>query len=123
MRRREFVAGLGAASLPLAARAQSFGRIRRIAILVGFAETDPESPSHFAAFRQTLDRLGWKAGVNLRIDIRFGAGDLNKMQAFEGTAGCRARRRGGGQHACCIGHEAREPDDANHLYPGGQSGR
>jgi len=82
MRRREFIAGLGgAAAMPLAARAQQAGRVRRIAVLVGFAETDPESTSHFAALRQALDRLGWKEGVNLRIDVRFGAGDLQKLQS------------------------------------------
>jgi putative ABC transport system substrate-binding protein len=68
--------------MPLAVRAQPAGRTRRIAVLVGFAETDPESQSHFAALRQALDRLGWKEGTNLRIDVRYGAGDLQKMQAF-----------------------------------------
>jgi putative tryptophan/tyrosine transport system substrate-binding protein len=83
MRRRVFL-GLvgGAAAWPAAALAQAGGRTRRIAVLVGFAENDPESASHFAALRQTLERLGWKEGVNLRIDVRYGAGDLRKVQAF-----------------------------------------
>ena len=80
MRRREFIAGLGAAAMPVTARAQQVGRIRRIAVLVGFAETDPESRSHFAALRQAFEQMGWKEGVNLRIDVRFGAGDPQRIQ-------------------------------------------
>jgi putative ABC transport system substrate-binding protein len=81
MRRRDFLGVLGgAAAMPLAARAQQASRVRRIAVLVGFAATDPDSPSHFAALRQALEQLGWKEGANLRIDVRFGAGDLQKMQ-------------------------------------------
>jgi putative tryptophan/tyrosine transport system substrate-binding protein len=81
MRRREFMwLGSAAAVWPIAAGAQ--GRVRRIAVLVGFAETDPESPTHFAALRQSLDRLGWKEGVNLRIDTRYGAGNPERIRAY-----------------------------------------
>jgi putative ABC transport system substrate-binding protein len=82
MRRRDFIKVIGgaAATMPFVARAQPTGRVGRIAVLVGFAETDPEAPSHFAALRQSLERLGWKEGVNLRIDVRFGAGDMQKMK-------------------------------------------
>jgi putative ABC transport system substrate-binding protein len=83
MRRREFVLlGGAAAAWPFAARAQSSARVRRIAILVGFAETDPEASGHFAALRQALERRGWKEGVNLRIETRFGAGNLERMRAY-----------------------------------------
>src|SRR5262245_43700850 len=72
MRRREFIAALGgAAALPLAARAQQTDRIRHIGALVGLREDDPEVREWIAAFEQTLGRLGWSAGRNVRIDYRY----------------------------------------------------
>ena len=72
MRRREFV-GLvgGAVAWPVAARAQPTERMRRIGVLVGLAENDPEMKQRLAAFRQGLEKLGWSEGVNVRIDYRF----------------------------------------------------
>jgi putative tryptophan/tyrosine transport system substrate-binding protein len=69
MRRREFFGALGgAASWPLAARARERERMRRIGILLGFAESDPESPARLAAFRHGLE-------------YRWGAGDPTRMRA------------------------------------------
>jgi putative ABC transport system substrate-binding protein len=84
MQRREFITLLGgaAAGWPLAARAQQPSRARRIVILAGFSENDSEGPSSAQAFRQTLDRLGWKEGVNLRIDMRWGAGDPERIRSY-----------------------------------------
>jgi ABC-type uncharacterized transport system substrate-binding protein len=82
-RRRQFITLLGgAAAWPLTARAQQLDRMRRIGVLLGFAENDLESPSRSAVFRQTLDRLGWKEGLTVRIDYRWGAGDPNRMQVY-----------------------------------------
>ena len=82
MRRREFITLLGgAAAWPLAARAQQPERMRRIGVLVGFAESDPQSPVFLAAFRHSLERLGWKEGLNIRIEYRWGAGDPTRMRA------------------------------------------
>jgi ABC-type uncharacterized transport system substrate-binding protein len=82
-RRRQFITLLGgAAAWPLTARAQQLDRMRRIGVLLGFAENDLESPSRIAVFRQTLDRLGWKEGLTVRIDYRWGAGDPNRMQVY-----------------------------------------
>jgi putative ABC transport system substrate-binding protein len=73
MKRREFVTLLGgaAAAWPLAARAQQGERMRRIGVLIGLAEDDPDAKARLAAFRQGLDRLGWSEGGNIRLDYRF----------------------------------------------------
>ena len=74
MRRREFITFLGGATVawPLSARAQS-DQVRRIGVLVGLAEDDPQSKARLAAFRQGLERRGWSEGRNVRIDSRFTA--------------------------------------------------
>ena len=81
--RRQLITLLGgaAAARPLAARAQPSERMRRIGMLVGFAESDPESPARLAAFRRGLERQGWKEGHSVRIEYRWGAGDPTRMRA------------------------------------------
>jgi len=71
MKRREFITLLGgAATWPLAARAQQSGQ-RRIGVLTALAEDDPENQAWLAGFRYGLERRGWSEGRNLRIDYRF----------------------------------------------------
>jgi len=84
MRRREFITLLGgaAATWPLAARAQQPERIRRVGVMMGYAEDDPESQSWLAAFKQKLAALGWTEGRNLRIDTFWTAGDINRVTPF-----------------------------------------
>jgi putative tryptophan/tyrosine transport system substrate-binding protein len=83
MRRREFIALFGsAAALPLAARAQQTGPVRRIGVLIGFAESDPDVQSWFAAFRGELAKLGWMEGSNLRIELRWAGYDPERMKTF-----------------------------------------
>jgi len=73
IRRREFITLLGgAAAWPVAARAQQ-GEIRRIGVLAGLAENDPEMKARLAAFRQELEKRGWSEGRNVRIETRFAA--------------------------------------------------
>ena len=75
MRRRDFIAMLGGATAwPLAARAQP-ERMRRIGVLIGFPEDDPETKARVTAFRQELDRLGWSVDRNVRFDYRYSPGD------------------------------------------------
>jgi ABC-type uncharacterized transport system substrate-binding protein len=71
--RREFITLLGgaAAAWPLAARAQQADQVRRIGVLIGVAEDDPEAKARLAAFRQGLEKRGLSEGPNLRIDTRF----------------------------------------------------
>jgi len=83
MKRREFIALLGgAAAWPLAARAQQAGSTRRIAVLMSFAESDPEAQARVGAFRNGLQELGWAEGRNIRIDVRWAADDAALMQRF-----------------------------------------
>ncbi|MFL5174808.1 MAG: ABC transporter substrate-binding protein [Microvirga sp.] len=80
MRRREILAGLGAAAAwPHGARAQ---QPRRIGVLMGYAESDPEAQVWVAAFRDGLQKLGWAQGHNVRIDIRWAKADAGSMQRF-----------------------------------------
>ena len=84
MRRREFITLLGsaAASWPLAARAQQTERVRRIGVLLAYAESDSEAQAMIAAFREGLQKLGWTEGRNVRIDYRWAAADTELMQRF-----------------------------------------
>ena len=82
MRRREFITLLGgAASWPLAARAQQPERMRRIVVLMNNAEDDPEGQARAAAFLQGLQALGWTEGKNLRIDWHWTAGDVGRIRS------------------------------------------
>jgi putative tryptophan/tyrosine transport system substrate-binding protein len=79
MGRREFVALLGgAAAWPSAARAQV--PTRRIGMLIGYAENDPEIQARLAAFREALERNGWKEGSGVHIDYRFAPGGPDQAQ-------------------------------------------
>jgi len=76
MRRREFITLLGgaAATLPLVARAQQAGGMRRIGVLLNRAADDPEAQARLKAFVQGLQQLGWAEGRNARMDVRWTGG-------------------------------------------------
>jgi putative tryptophan/tyrosine transport system substrate-binding protein len=79
MRRRNFIALVGgAAAWPVAARGQQAGQ-RLIGALLGPAQSDPAAQSWFAAFQNGLAKLGWREGGNLRIELRWGAGDADRI--------------------------------------------
>ena len=83
MRRREFIAGLGsAAAWPLAARAQQGDRVRRIGWLRSGDENDPVAKTVLAAFTQALAGFGWTDGRNVRMDLRWGGDDTNRIRAL-----------------------------------------
>jgi ABC-type uncharacterized transport system substrate-binding protein len=84
MRRRDFITLLGGATVawPLAGRAQQTGPVRRIGVLIGFAESDPAVQSWLAAFRGALTKLGWTEGSNLRIELRWAGYDPDRMKTF-----------------------------------------
>ena len=79
--RREFISLLGGvAAWPLAARAQQPDRVRRIGILTYLASDDADAQSRNAAFLQGLQELGWTVGRNVRMEYRWGAGDLDRFR-------------------------------------------
>jgi putative ABC transport system substrate-binding protein len=83
IRRREFITLLGsaAAAWPLSARAQQGDRVRRIGYLDAIDENDPKSKSEVSALTQALAGLGWTDGRNVRMDLRWGGGDANRIRA------------------------------------------
>jgi putative ABC transport system substrate-binding protein len=83
LRRRDFIAGLGgAAAWPVAARAQQGDRVRRIGVLTASDENDPEGKLRLSAFTQALADLGWTDGRNVRMDVRWSGGDINRIRAL-----------------------------------------
>ena len=83
MRRREFITLLGgAATWPLAARAQQREQMRRIGVLMNLGSDDALGQARNAAFLQGLQELGWTVGRNVRIEYRWGAGDAERYRAI-----------------------------------------
>ena len=82
MKRREFIAGLsGTCVWPLAGYAQHL-ELRRVGVLVGGAEKDPEQVSRLAAIQRSLRDFGWIEGRNFKIDVRYTPGDENRTQTI-----------------------------------------
>jgi ABC-type uncharacterized transport system substrate-binding protein len=82
LERRELIWLLGgAATWPLAAHAQQAKQIRRVAVLSGLAETDPQGKLNIAAFRAALQELGWAEDRNIRIEFCFDTQDASGIRA------------------------------------------
>jgi putative tryptophan/tyrosine transport system substrate-binding protein len=83
MRRRVFIGLLGgAATWPLAARAQPTDQKRRVGVLMHMSENHAEGQARVAAFREGLQELGWIDGRNLRLEVRWGVGDAERIRRF-----------------------------------------
>jgi putative tryptophan/tyrosine transport system substrate-binding protein len=84
MNRRAFITLLGGtgAGWPLAARAQRGERMRRIGVFMPGTADDPVYQVGNASFLQALGGLGWIVGRNVRIDYRWGAGDVERYRAI-----------------------------------------
>ena len=85
LKRREFVTLIGGvAAWPITARAQQPERLRRIGVLINFRLDDPEGQARVAAFRQTLQELGWIEGHNVRTDTRWAGDDAELYRRYAG---------------------------------------
>src|SRR5438128_7293444 len=84
IKRRTFITLLGgaAAAWPLAARAQQDGRVRRVGVLMPFDQSDLQTQGWFSGLTKGLAELGWTDGRTLRVDIRWAAGNLDRMRMF-----------------------------------------
>jgi putative ABC transport system substrate-binding protein len=84
MRRREFVTLLigATAAWPLAARAQQPDRMRRVGALMNTAADSADGQARFAAFVHGLQQLGWTDGRNARLDVRWAAGDPERIRRY-----------------------------------------
>jgi putative tryptophan/tyrosine transport system substrate-binding protein len=83
MRRREFITLVGgAATWPLAARAEKNDGVGRVGVIMGFAENDEVWQAYLASFRQGLQELGWTDGRNIRFDYRFTGDSEERMRAM-----------------------------------------
>jgi putative tryptophan/tyrosine transport system substrate-binding protein len=84
MRRREFITLLSGTTVirPIAAWAQQREQIARIGVLMSVAANDPESQPRITAFRESLQKLGWTEGRNVRIDVRWAPGDAALERKF-----------------------------------------
>jgi putative tryptophan/tyrosine transport system substrate-binding protein len=86
VRRREFIALLSGSAVassllwPLAARAQP-ERVRRIGVLMGTSESDPNQKALVSTFTRSLADLGWKEGANIRIERRWAEADLARLRS------------------------------------------
>ena len=83
MKRREFIGFIGsAAAWPLVARAQGGDRVRRVAVMMAYAESDPQGQLLLRTFAGALEKLGWKPNSNLIMETRWAGGDVNRMRMF-----------------------------------------
>jgi putative ABC transport system substrate-binding protein len=81
MQRREFITLIcgAAATWPLEARAQKPDRMRRVSMLLGLGEKDPEAIGRVKAFRLGMRDLGWIEGRNVQIEYRFAGTNLESI--------------------------------------------
>jgi len=85
MNRRDSILGLialGAVVGSLDVRAQQAERARRVGVLLGHAESDPDAQLRLSAFKEGLAMSGWTEGRNLTLDIRWIAGEADRAARF-----------------------------------------
>jgi putative tryptophan/tyrosine transport system substrate-binding protein len=83
MKRRDFLGSLGGvvAAWPVGAYAQARLGMRRLGVIMTYAETDPEGKARLSALRDRLRKRGWTEESNLQIEVRWAAADANRMRA------------------------------------------
>jgi putative ABC transport system substrate-binding protein len=82
--KRQFVFALGGAAVawPLAALAQRSSPIQTIGVIMNYPEADTEGQTRFFALRDRLHKLGWMEGSNVGIEVRWAAGEADRVQAY-----------------------------------------
>ncbi|MGA7680848.1 MAG: hypothetical protein WCA54_11795 [Pseudolabrys sp.] len=85
MRRREFIGLVGgaAATWPLMVHGQQSTGIKRVGVLMGTAESDPDQKAMVSVFSLALADLGWNEGKNIHIEYRWAAGDTAAYQHLQ----------------------------------------
>jgi putative tryptophan/tyrosine transport system substrate-binding protein len=81
MKRREFITLVGGAATawPIAARAQ---QPKRVGVLVDGVAIGSVGQTNLSFFMQGLRKLGWIDGENMRIEVRWNAGDRKLIEAY-----------------------------------------
>jgi putative ABC transport system substrate-binding protein len=81
MQRRDFITLLSGAfaALPLGAHAQQPERMRRVSMLLGLSEKDPEAKTRLKAFLLGMRDLGWIEGRNVQVEYRFAGSNLESI--------------------------------------------
>jgi ABC-type uncharacterized transport system substrate-binding protein len=84
LKRREVITLLGGATVawPLAVRAQQKEHMRRVGVLIGTTEDDPETKRRVGGLVQGLREAGWIDGRNIHLDYRFSGADPERMRRF-----------------------------------------
>lgn len=57
------------------------GRPLTVGVLIAFPQNDPEIPPRVAAFVSGLQKLGWREGQNLRLEVRYAVGETQLQRA------------------------------------------
>jgi putative tryptophan/tyrosine transport system substrate-binding protein len=82
MKRREFITLIGGAAVAASSGARAQDRVRHVGMLMGYAQSDPDTQARMTAFRQAFDRLGWKDGHDVQITYRFGGGEIDRVRRY-----------------------------------------
>jgi len=125
LRRRQFLTLLGgAAAWPLVARAQQPAeRMRRLGVLMSI-ENDPDGKAQLSGFVQGLAEIGWTDGRNLRMEIRWGGGDVNRIRTFaKELVALQPRRDPCARNAGDCGIPTGDADDPDRICDCHRSGR
>jgi putative tryptophan/tyrosine transport system substrate-binding protein len=78
--RRDFIVGLASAAWPRVARAQQADRTRRVGVLMFGDDNDPAAKRWLSGFTEALAQLGWADGRNLRMDVRWADGNVDRAR-------------------------------------------
>ena len=84
MRRREFIAGLGAAASPAICPLAALAQQRPAMPVIGYlsARSSESDAAMLTAFRRGLAEIGYAEGRNIAIEYRFGNAKFDRLPAL-----------------------------------------